>query len=98
MKNFSRSLTRSRNCQALVVLSADNTDSPIALYDSPRLAYASENSGSISTARLKKGMAAAFPRDTVSEDTATFMPVLYAFNASSDDVVAWASGVECLSS
>ena len=31
MKNLSRSLTRSRSSQAFVVLSADKTDSPIAL-------------------------------------------------------------------
>ena len=37
MKNLSRSLTRSRNCQAFVVLSADSTDSPTALYASPKL-------------------------------------------------------------
>ena len=71
MKNLSRSLTRSRSCQALVVLSADSTDSPTALYASPRLAYAMANLGSMSTARWKKGMAAAFP-----EDRFTFIPVL----------------------
>ena len=37
MKNFSRSLARSRSCQAFVVLSADSTDSPIALYDEPQM-------------------------------------------------------------
>ena len=63
MKNLSRSLTRSRSCQAFVVLSADNTDSPIPLYESPKLAYAIANLGSISTARRKKGMAAALPED-----------------------------------
>ena len=31
MKNFSRSLARSRSCQAFVVLSADSTDSPLAV-------------------------------------------------------------------
>ena len=60
MKNLSRSLTRSRNCQAFVVLSADSTDSPIALYASPKFAYAIANLGSISTARWKK----AWPRHT----------------------------------
>ena len=53
------------------MLSADSTDSPTALYDSPNMAYAIANLGSISTARRKKGMAAAVP-----EDTTTFIPVL----------------------
>ena len=92
MKNRSRSLTRSRNCQARVVLWADSTDSPTVLDDSPTLACAMANSGSISTARWKNGMAAAFP-----DERFTFTPVLYAFNASSEWVVASASGVECFS-
>ncbi len=37
-------------------------------------------------------MAASFPEGTIA-----FMPVLEAFKASSEDVVASASGVECLS-
>ena len=37
MKNLSRSLTRSRSCQAFVVLSADNTDSPTGLYTEPQI-------------------------------------------------------------
>src|ERR1019366_1090292 len=92
MKNLSRSLTRSRNCQAVVVLSADNTDSPTAPYEKPKLAYAIANLGSSSTARRKKGRAATCPEDKV-----TFIPVLKAFNASSEDVVASARGVECFS-
>src|SRR4029434_6546739 len=92
MKNFSRSLACSRNRQALVVLSADSTDSPTSLYLSPRCACAMAKFGSISTARRNKGMAAALPADRFN-----FMPVLYAFRASSEDVVAPASGVECFS-
>ncbi len=71
MKNFSRSLTRSRNCQAFVVFCADSTDSPTALSERPKLAYAMAKLGSISVARSKKGIAAAF-----SEDSTTFIPVL----------------------
>ncbi len=93
MKNLSRSLTRSRSCQAFVVLSADSTDSPSALYASPKMACAIANLGSISTARRKKGIAAAFP-----EDTTAFSPMLYAFKASSR-TVSWlrAAVVECFS-
>jgi len=71
MKNFSRSLTRSRSCHAFVVLSADKTDSPTELYESPKLAYAIAKFGSSSTARRKKGMAAEFP-----EDMTTLIPLL----------------------
>jgi hypothetical protein len=50
MKSLSLTLTRSRSCEAFVVLSADNTDDPIVLYDSPKLAYAFANLRSISRA------------------------------------------------
>jgi len=53
------------------VYSADRTDSPIALYLSPKWAYAIANFGSISTARRKKGIAAALP-----DEKFTFIPVL----------------------
>src|SRR5262245_14389155 len=82
MKNRSRSLTRSRRRQAFVVLSADNTLSPVPLYVSPRRACAIANSGSSSTARRTKTVAAALP-----EESSVLLPVLYAFRAASDDVV-----------
>ena len=56
-----------------MVLSADSTDSPSALYASPSVACAIANSGSISTARRKKGIAAAWPEeDSSSSDAVRF--------------------------
>ena len=49
--------------------------------------------GSISTTRRKNGLAAAL----APEARPTFMAVLYAFRASSEDVVTSTSGVECFS-
>ena len=65
-----------------MVLSADSTDSPSALYASPSAACAMANSGSISTARRKKGMLAAWP-----EELLALRPMLYAFKASIERVV-----------
>ena len=74
-----------------MVLSADSTDSPSELYESPRMACAIANSGSISTARRKKGIAAAWP-----EDMTVLSPMLYAFKASIERVVA-SGRVACFS-
>jgi len=50
------------------------------------------NFGSMATARWKRGVP-----EAASSDTSAFIPVLYALRASSDGVVASASGVECRS-
>ncbi len=59
--NLSRSLARSRNSQALLVLSAERTDSPISPYMRPIHPCAIANLGSIAVARWKRGRAAAEP-------------------------------------
>ena len=92
MKNRSGSLARLRKSYALVVLSLAKTDSPMLLYMSPRVACAVANPESISVARLTCGMAATGPLEKFTRE-----PVLKAFSASIEAVVASGSGVSYFS-
>ena len=90
MKNFSRSLARSRSSQAFVALSAASTDSPAALYKIPNgmrhRKFRIDFDGS--------------PEERYSrfipEDRSPSLPC-YRLSGFDEGVVASASGVECRS-